>query len=67
MPLPCTNSRNLLGVAQVDLGSGGSRRAERETGELQLSRGLRRALADQVHGRFAHRLVRLFGKHFKTV
>ena len=60
-------ARDLLGVAEVDLGSGRSRRAERETGELQLGRGLRRALADQVHGRFAHGLVGLLGKHFETV
>ena len=58
---------DLLGVAEVDLGAGRSGRPEGEAGELQLGRGLAGALADQVHGGVAHRLVRLLLEHLQAV
>ena len=58
---------DLLGIAQIDLGPRRPRRAEGEPGELQLSGGLRRALADQVHGRVAHGLVGLLGQHLQAI
>ena len=56
---------DLFGVAEVDLGVHRSRRPESKAGELKLGRGLGGALADQVHGGVAHRLVGFLLEHLQ--
>src|SRR5680860_1095985 len=56
-----------LGIAEVDLGPGRTAGAKGKAGELQLGRGLRGALTDEVHGRLAHGLVRLLAKQLQAV
>ena len=57
---------HLLGVAEIDLGRRRSRRAERQARELKLGRGLRRTLADEIHGGLAQRLIGLLAQNLQV-
>ena len=60
-------ARDLLGVAEIDLGAGRTGSAEGQAGELQLGRGLARALADEIEGKRLHLLVILLVENFEAV